>query len=128
MNVCNRPDDIAPAVNRQFGTETGIKVNRDSFDSLEMLETMMLTGSSGYDARKVSAPAPDAPSEILAVTLMTPGKDPYSSDPADLAAAEAALLAIRPCLRYVNSVPILEDFAGDSLCVVVSWTRVRTGQ
>jgi putrescine transport system substrate-binding protein len=45
----------------------------------------------------------DAPSEILAVALMSLGKDPYSSDPADLAAAEAALLAIRPYVRGQRS-------------------------
>jgi putrescine transport system substrate-binding protein len=89
---------------------------------------MWRTTGIGYDARKVMALAPDAPtdswrlvfdpavakrlapcgiafvdapSEILAVALMSLGKDPYSSDPADLAAAEAALLAIRPYVRYV---------------------------
>jgi len=205
VNVYNWPDYIGPGLLQQFETETGIKVNYDSFDSLEMLETKMLTGNSGYDvvvpsgpflqrqveagvyrpldrrrlanyanldpdmmamlaqndpgnehaagymwgttgigydARKVLALAPDAPtdswrlvfdpavakrlapcgiafvdapSEILAVAPMSLGKDPYSSDPADLAAAEAALLAIRPHVRYVNSVPLIEDLASGSV-------------
>jgi putrescine transport system substrate-binding protein len=212
VNVYNWPDYIAPGLLQQFEAETGIKVNYDSFDSLEMLETKMLTGNSGYDvvvpsgpflqrqveagvylpldrsllpnyanldpemmamlaendpgnlhavgymwgttgigydALKVKALAPDAPtdswrlvfdpavakrlaacgiafvdapSEILAVTLMSLGKDPYSSDPADLEAAETALVAVRPYVRYVNSVPIIEDFATGSVCVVVSWS------
>lgn len=224
VNVFNWPDYIAPGLIQQFEAETGIKVNYDSFDSLEMLETKMLTGSSGYDvvvpsgsflqrqveagvyrpldrsrlanygnldpemmamlsendpgnlhavgymwgttgigydARKVMALAPDAPtdswrlvfdpavakrlaacgiafvdapSDILPATLMSLGKDPHSSDPADLAAAEAALLAIRPYVRYVNSVGIIEDFASGNLCVVVSWNgdvlraRLRSGE
>jgi putrescine transport system substrate-binding protein len=76
----------------------------------------------------------DAPSEMLAVALMSLGKDPYSSDPADLAAAEAALLAIRPYVRYVNSVPLIEDLASGSVCVIVGWSgdvlraRQRSGE
>ncbi len=119
------------------------------------------TTGIGYDARKVTALAPDAPtdswrlvfdaavarrlaacgiacvdapSEILAVALMSLGNDPYSSDPADLAAAEAALVAIRPHVRYVNSVPVIEDLASGSICVLVGWsgdvlrTRQRSGE
>jgi len=224
VNVYNWPDYIGPGLLQQFEAETGIKVNYDSFDSLEMLETKMLTGNSGYDVvvpsgpflqrqveagvyrpldrgrlanyanldpdmmamlaqndpgnehavgymwgttgigydeRKVMALAPDAPtdswrlvfepavakrlapcgiafvdapSEILAVALMSLGNDPYSSDPADLAAAEAALLAIRPYVRYVNSVPLIEDLASGSVCVIVGWSgdvlraRQRSGE
>jgi putrescine transport system substrate-binding protein len=107
------------------------------------------TTGIGYDARKVAALAPDAPtdswrlvfdpkvarrlakcgiafidapSEVLSVTLIALGKDPYSEDPADLAAAEAALLAIRPYVRYVNTVPLLEDLASGNLCVAVLWS------
>lgn len=171
----------------QFEAETGVKVNYDTFDSLEMLETKMLTGNSGYDvvvpsgpnlqrqveagvyrpldrsrlanyvnldpemmaklaqndpgslhavgymwgttgigydARKVTALAPDAPSEIISIALIHLGKDPYSSDPADLAAAEAAPLAIRPYVRYVNSAPVIEDLASGSICVLVGWSGV----
>jgi putrescine transport system substrate-binding protein len=224
VNVFNWPDYLAPGLLQQFEAETGIRVNYDSFDSLEMLETKLLTGKSGYDvvvpsgpflqrqvaagvyrpieparlanyanldpemmamlaendpgnahavgymwgttgigydARKVAAAMPDAPtdswrmvfdpavasrfascglvfvdapSEILAVVLMYLGRDPYSNDPADLAAAEATLMAIRPYVRYINSVPLLEDLAGGSVCVAVGWSgdvvraRVRAAE
>ena len=107
------------------------------------------TTGIGYDARQVAAAAPDAPtdswrlvfdpkvagrlascgiafvdapSEILAVTLMSLGKDPYSTEPADLAAAEAALLAIRPHVRYISSPQLIEDLASGSICVMVGWS------
>ena len=106
------------------------------------------TTGIGYDTRRVAALLPDAPtdswrlvfdpavaarlaacgiafidapSEILAVTLLSLGKDPYSEDPADLAAAETALMAIRPYVRYVNTVPLLEDLATGNVCVAVIW-------
>lgn len=47
VNVYNWPDYIAPGLLQRFESETGIKVNYDSFDSVEMLETKMLTGNSG---------------------------------------------------------------------------------
>ena len=117
--------------------------------NLHGVGNMWGTTGIGYDARKVTALAPDAPtdswrlvfdpkvakrltncgiafidapSEVLSVTLMALGKDPYSEDPADLAAAEAALLAIRPYVRYVNTVPLLEDLAAGNLCVAVLWS------
>lgn len=106
------------------------------------------TTGIGYDARQVAARLPDAPtdswrlvfdpavaarladcgiafidapSEILAATLLSLGRDPYSEDPADLAAAEAALMAIRPHVRYINTVPLLEDLARGNVCVAVVW-------
>jgi putrescine transport system substrate-binding protein len=110
-----------------------------------------LWGTTGiaYDARKVTALAPDAPtdswrlvfdpkvaqrlascgiafidapSEVLSVTLIALGKDPSSEDPADLAAAESTLLAIRPYVRYINTVPLLEDLAAGDICVAVLWS------
>jgi len=119
------------------------------------------TTGIGYDARKVFAAMPDAPvdswrlvfdptvasrlagcgiafvdapNEILAIVLMSLGKDPDSSDPADLAAAEATLMAIRPYVRYINSVSLLEDLASGSVCLVVGWNgdvvraRLRSGE
>jgi spermidine/putrescine-binding protein len=47
---------MAPELLEQFEAETGIKVNYDTFDSLEMLETKLLTGNTGYDVVVPSAP------------------------------------------------------------------------
>jgi putrescine transport system substrate-binding protein len=117
--------------------------------NLHSVGNMWGTTGIAYDARNVAALAPDAPtdswrlvfdpkvaerlascgiafidapSEVLSVTLVALGKDTYSEDPADLAAAEAALLAIRPYVRYINTVPLLEDLAAGDLCVAVLWS------
>ena len=117
--------------------------------NLHGVGNMWGTTGIAYDARKVTALAPDAPtdswrlvfdpgvaqrlascgiafidapSEVLSVTLIALGKDPYSEDPADLAAAESTLLAIRPYVRYINTVPLLEDLAAGDICIAVLWS------
>lgn len=49
LNVYNWSDYIAEDTLANFEAATGIKVNYDVFDSNEVLEAKMLTGSSGYD-------------------------------------------------------------------------------
>ena len=49
VNVYNWGDYIAPGVVEDFQSATGIKVNYDTYDSQEMLETKLLAGRSGYD-------------------------------------------------------------------------------
>ena len=49
LNIYNWADLIDPSVVPAFEKEYGIKVNYDVFDSLEVLETKLLTGSTGYD-------------------------------------------------------------------------------
>ena len=49
LNVYNWSDYIAEDTLQKFEAETGIKVNYDVYDSNEVLEAKMLTGSSGYD-------------------------------------------------------------------------------
>lgn len=49
LNIYNWSDYIAEDTIANFEAETGIKVNYDVFDSNEVLEAKMLTGSSGYD-------------------------------------------------------------------------------
>lgn len=49
LNVYNWSDYIAEDTIAKFEAATGIKVNYDVFDSNEVLEAKMLTGSSGYD-------------------------------------------------------------------------------
>src|SRR6202140_3410986 len=49
LNVYNWSDYIDPEVLAQFSKETGIKVQYDTFDANETLETKLLAGKSGYD-------------------------------------------------------------------------------
>src|ERR1700688_2981856 len=49
LNVYNWSDYIDPQVLADFSKETGIKVQYDTFDANETLETKLLAGKSGYD-------------------------------------------------------------------------------
>ena len=49
LNVYNWSDYIAEDTIANFEAETGITVNYDVFDSNEVLEAKLLTGSTGYD-------------------------------------------------------------------------------
>ena len=49
LNVYNWSDYIGETTIADFEAATGIKVNYDTFDSNEILETKLLVGGSGYD-------------------------------------------------------------------------------
>jgi putrescine transport system substrate-binding protein len=49
VNVYNWSDYVGEGVLDDFTKETGIKVVYDVYDSMEMLETKLLAGGSGYD-------------------------------------------------------------------------------
>jgi putrescine transport system substrate-binding protein len=49
VNVYNWSDYIDPKVLDDFTRETGIKIQYDTFDANETLETKLLVGKSGYD-------------------------------------------------------------------------------
>ena len=49
VNVYNWSDYIGEGVLEDFTKETGIKVVYDTYDSMEMMETKLLAGGSGYD-------------------------------------------------------------------------------
>ncbi len=49
LNVYNWSDYIGPSTIADFEKKTGIKVNYDTYDSNEILETKLLTGHTGYD-------------------------------------------------------------------------------
>src|SRR5262249_17914514 len=49
VNVYNWSDYIEPKILEDFTKETGIKVQYDTFDANETLETKLLAGKSGYD-------------------------------------------------------------------------------
>jgi putrescine transport system substrate-binding protein len=49
LNIYNWADYIEPASISEFEDEFGIKVNYDIYDSSEIVDTKLMTGSSGYD-------------------------------------------------------------------------------
>ncbi len=55
VNVYNWSDYIDPQILAEFTKESGIKVQYDTFDSNDTLETKLLAGKSGYDVVVPSA-------------------------------------------------------------------------
>lgn len=49
VNIFNWGDYVGKQALKDFEAETGIKVHYDTFDSLEILESKLLTGHTGYD-------------------------------------------------------------------------------
>jgi len=49
VNVYNWADYIGPVTIADFQAKTGIRVNYDTYDSSDLLETKLLTGRTGYD-------------------------------------------------------------------------------
>lgn len=64
----------------------------------------------------------DEPAEVVETVLLYLGKDPSSESPADLAAAEKALMAIRPYIRYVHSSRYINDLANGEICLALGWS------
>jgi len=62
-----------------------------------------------------------APAEVFQSVLIYLGRDPNSDRPEDYAAAEKALLAIRPAVRAFNSWEYIRDLANGRICVVLAW-------
>ena len=63
----------------------------------------------------------DAPTELVAVALIADGKDPNSTDPADLEAAGRKLMAIRPYVRKIDGDMQITDLASGDICLMVTW-------
>jgi putrescine transport system substrate-binding protein len=213
VNFYNWTDYIDPTVVTRFTQATGIKVNSDTYDSLETLEGKLLAGSSGYDVvvptseptfsrlvrsgallpldkaklphlagedpgllkqvessdpgnrfgaiylwgtigmgenvAKIHALFPDAPLDswdllfkpenaariascgitmmdsaidVIPTVLHVLGRDPNSTDPADLAAVAKALGAIRPYIRSFTSGGAIEEMASGETCLVMSYS------
>jgi putrescine transport system substrate-binding protein len=107
------------------------------------------TTAIGYDAAKVKAILPDAPvdswrlvfdpaivarfagcgvsvlddpTDIVSTVLLYLGKDPNSESEADLAAAEAVLMKIRPYLRTIHSSQYIDQLANGELCIAVGYS------
>jgi putrescine transport system substrate-binding protein len=212
VNVYNWADYIAPGVLEEFTAATGIRVNYDTYDSQEMLETKLLAGRSGfdvvvvsahflerlvpagvflpldlarlpsrgnldpglmarlaqydpgnahavgyswgtvgigYDARKLHELAPDAPTDswrlvldpavvarvagcgvsiidsptdVIGAVLAALGFDANQPTAQQLQEVERVLLAVRPQVRKVDASSQINDLAGGSICLLVSWS------
>jgi putrescine transport system substrate-binding protein len=64
----------------------------------------------------------DAPSEVVATVLVFIGRNPNSNSPADLKAAEQALHAMRPYVRYVDSSRYIDNLANGDICLALGWS------
>jgi putrescine transport system substrate-binding protein len=212
VNVYNWADYVAPGVLDEFTAATGIRVNYDTYDSQEMLETRLLAGRSGYDvvvvsahflerlvpagvflpldrtqlpgsgnldpalaarlaqfdpgnahaigytwgtvgigydAARLRALAPDAPtdswrlvldpevlagvgscgvsiidspSDVIGALLAARGFDASRPTPQQLQEIERVLLAIRPQVLKVDASSQINDLAGGSICLLVTWS------
>jgi len=212
VNVSNWADYIAPGVLEEFTAATGIRVNYDTYDSQEMLETKLLAGRSGYDvvvvsahflerlvpagvfreldpaqlpslgnldpglmarlaqydpgnahavgyswgtvgigydARKLRELAPgaptdswrlaldpavvarlagcgvsiiDSPTDVIGAVLASLGFDANRPTVEQLQEAERVLLAVRPQVRKVDASSQIDDLAGGSVCLLVTWS------
>jgi putrescine transport system substrate-binding protein len=63
----------------------------------------------------------DSASEMTYMTLAYLGKDPNSQNADDLKSVEAALMKIRPYVRYVDSSRYIDDLASGEICVAVGY-------
>lgn len=113
------------------------------------VDYMWITSGPGYDLAKIKERMPDAPvdswrvlydpavvakfadcgvslldapSEVVPTVFLYLGKDPNSTSTGDLQAAEKALLAIRPYIRYVHSSRYIDDLANGETCLALGWS------
>lgn len=113
------------------------------------VDYMWITSGPGYDLAKIKERMPDAPvdswrvlydpavvakfadcgvslldapSEVVPTVFLYLGKDPNSTSSEDLQAAEKALLAIRPYIRYVHSSRYIDDLANGETCLALGWS------
>lgn len=64
----------------------------------------------------------DSPVDMYAIAYIYLGLDPNSHRPEDVAAAERALTAVRPYIRYYNSSRYVSDLATGEVCVSIGWS------
>jgi putrescine transport system substrate-binding protein len=64
----------------------------------------------------------DSPDDVLQLALKYLGRDPNARSAADLAAAERAVLAVRPYIRVFDSSDYVNQLATGELCVAMAWS------
>lgn len=63
----------------------------------------------------------DSPQEVIGLALHYLGKDPYSTDKTDLAAADALLQQLQPSVLYVATGRQINDLANGSVCLALTY-------
>jgi putrescine transport system substrate-binding protein len=63
----------------------------------------------------------DSPQEVISIVLNYLGKDPYSSDRADLKAVQQLLAELQPNLRYVGAGRHIDDLAKGEICLALTY-------
>jgi putrescine transport system substrate-binding protein len=64
----------------------------------------------------------DGPTDVIPMVLAYLGRDPNAVDDENLAAAEAALKAVRPYIRYFSNQKMMIDLPNKEICVAMSWS------
>lgn len=64
---------------------------------------------------------PDSPQEVIGVALNYLGKDPYSQNKDDLAAAQNLLSQLQPSISYVANGRQINDLANGSVCLALTY-------
>ncbi len=64
----------------------------------------------------------DAPTDVFGSVAIYKGLDPNSEKPEDLAVVEAALMKIRPHIRYFHSSSYINDLAAGEICLALGWS------
>jgi len=64
----------------------------------------------------------DSPSEVMGTVLHYLGLDANSESAEDLAAAEAALTAVKPHIRYFHSSQYIDDLANGEICLALGYS------
>jgi putrescine transport system substrate-binding protein len=64
----------------------------------------------------------DSAVDLMRAVLPYLGRDPNSQRPEDLAAAEATLMKVRPCISHIDSVGYVQALANGELCVALGYS------
>jgi putrescine transport system substrate-binding protein len=64
----------------------------------------------------------DSEMDVFESAMLYLGKDPNRLDAADVAAASAVLMKIRPFVRYIDPAQYISDMANGSICLSLGWS------
>jgi putrescine transport system substrate-binding protein len=64
----------------------------------------------------------DSPNDVIQLALKYLGKDPNTTHVEDLKVAEEMLMKVRPYILRFDSSAYLDDLAGNSICIAMTWS------